>query len=98
MLRQYYAARSAAAANGLGPDANWALKERRDAIPSPHVHPMSTRILGVGILLAGVLVLSVALIMGLEFPKYVHTHLREDQCVLQDQHDKFRTWVSLQSL
>lgn len=55
---------------------------------------MSTRILGIGIVLAGVLVLAVGLIMGLEFPNYVHEQNKEKQCVVYAGHDKYQSWVS----
>ena len=41
----------------------------------PRTQDMSTRILGVGIFMVGVLVLFVGLIIGLEFPKHVYNKL-----------------------
>ena len=106
MLRQYQAAaRGAAAAaaghhhnHSLGPQnaGAWALKDGREALPGGQAArgPMSTRILAVGVMLVGALVLSVALIMGLEFPKYVRSQLRDDQCVVHARHPKYQSWVS----
>lgn len=57
-------------------------------------HSMSTKILGLGIFLTGMLILSIALIMGLEFPKYVYNKLVEEQCIINENHPKYREWVS----
>ncbi|XP_076442908.1 uncharacterized protein LOC143281562 [Babylonia areolata] len=104
MLRQYQTARDLGGSGGGGGGGGagvvggadggtgWALKDSRDVIPSGQVRPMSTKILAVGVVLVGVLVLSVALIMGLEFPKYVYSQFREDQCVVHGQHSKFSSW------
>lgn len=92
MLRQYQTGARGAAC--LSPSVRWALKGNGEAAASGHAWPMSTKILAVGVTLVGGLVLSVALIMGLEFPKHVRSHLRDDQCVVHERHPKFQSWVS----
>ena len=92
MLRQYQTGARGAAC--LSPSVRWALKGNEEAAARGHVWPMSTKILAVGVTLVGGLVLSVALIMGLEFPKHVRSHLRDDQCVVHERHPKFQSWVS----
>ncbi|KAL8601619.1 hypothetical protein ACOMHN_003885 [Nucella lapillus] len=100
MLRQYHTTRGVGGGGfgltgpggGGGVDSGWALKDSRDVTPSGQVQPMSSRILAVGVMLVGVLVLSVALIMGLEFPKYVFSQFREDQCVVHSRHQNFPSW------
>ncbi|XP_059163689.1 uncharacterized protein LOC131946779, partial [Physella acuta] len=54
---------------------------------------VSTHILGVGIVLVGVLILAVGLIMGLEFPKYVNDHNKENQCVVRPDQDSYDSWT-----
>ena len=55
---------------------------------------MSTHLLGLGIGIVGVLILSVALILGLEFPKFARNRLVEDQCVASSDHKSYYKWVS----
>lgn len=93
MLRQYQTA-ARGATTSLSPNVPWALKSSGDALATGHVWPMSSRILAIGVTLAGGLVLSVALIMGLEFPRHVRSQLRDDQCVVHERHPKFLSWVS----
>ncbi|KAK3092634.1 hypothetical protein FSP39_005204 [Pinctada imbricata] len=54
---------------------------------------MSTHILGVGILMVAVLILTIALIFGLEFPKFVRNRLIDDQCVVDSGHKFYTKWV-----
>lgn len=72
-------------------DPSWSRKDSDNKVPQ---QAMSTKILGLGLFLVGVLLLSVALIIGLEFPKYVRTKIIEDQCILNKDHSKFESWVS----
>ncbi|XP_071081026.1 uncharacterized protein [Haliotis cracherodii] len=70
-------------------DPSWSRKDSDNKVPQ---QAMSTKILGLGLFLVGVLLLSVALIIGLEFPKYVRTKIIEDQCILNKDHSKFESW------
>ncbi|XP_067681607.1 uncharacterized protein [Haliotis asinina] len=69
--------------------SSWSRKDSDTKVPQ---QAMSTKILGLGLFLVGVLLLSVALIIGLEFPKYVRTKIIEDQCILNKDHSKFESW------
>ena len=55
---------------------------------------MSKKILGVGIIITGLLVLAIALIMGLEFPKYIFRSTVDERCILGYDHPNYNTWVS----
>ena len=55
---------------------------------------MSVKILVLGIFFVGIFMLTIALIMGLEFPKYVRRKIVEDQCIINTNHPKYETWVS----
>lgn len=69
---------------------------QKDLPPKPK--PVSNKILGIGVILAGGVVLAVALIIGLEFPRHVREKVKDDQCIMDDQHLKYEEWVSLKSL
>ena len=56
---------------------------------------MSNKVLGTGIIATGLLILAIALIMGLEFPKYIFRENVEDLCILGYDHPKFQIWVSI---
>ncbi|XP_041351938.1 uncharacterized protein LOC121370637 [Gigantopelta aegis] len=53
---------------------------------------MSVKILVLGIFFIGIFMLTIALIMGLEFPKYVRRKIIEDQCIINANHPKYDTW------
>ncbi len=55
---------------------------------------MSKRVFGIGIIIAGLLVLSIALILGLRFPAYVNSKAVQTQCILEPDHHQYHTWVS----
>ncbi|GAB1597701.1 hypothetical protein Ahia01_000046800 [Argonauta hians] len=55
-------------------------------------HGTSSRILGIGIFLTGLLFLAVALIMGFEFPKLVYTGTLGRQCYFSDQSINYEHW------
>ncbi|KAL3874003.1 hypothetical protein ACJMK2_037074 [Sinanodonta woodiana] len=55
---------------------------------------ISAHILGIGIFMVGVMVLSVALILGLGFPRYVNERITDDQCILNKDHKFYYAWVS----
>ena len=54
---------------------------------------MSKRILGVGIILGGLIVLSVALIVGIGFPKFVFETNLKDVCIQDASHPRYKLWV-----
>ena len=56
---------------------------------------MSKRVFGIGIIISGLLVLSIALILGLRFPAYVYTKAVQTQCILESGHDQYEVWVSI---
>ena len=56
---------------------------------------MSNKVLGAGIIATGLLILAIALIMGLEFPKYIFRKNIEDLCILGYDHPKYKIWVSV---
>ena len=56
---------------------------------------MSKRVFGIGIIISGLLVLSIALILGLRFPAYVYTKAVQTQCILDFGHDQYEFWVSI---
>lgn len=55
---------------------------------------MSKRILGIGIIATGGLILAIALIIGLKFPSFVYQRNLEDVCILDKEHERYKTWVS----
>ena len=56
---------------------------------------MSRRVFGTGIVATGLLVLTIGLILGLEFPKFVYRKSIEDTCILDRTHPKYSIWVSV---
>jgi hypothetical protein len=58
---------------------------------------MPYRALGIGIVTTGFMVLTVALIMGLEFPKYVTRENRKALCLKPASVEAYKNWVSLGS-
>ena len=59
---------------------------------------MSKRVLGIGIIATGGLILAIALIIGLEFPSFIYQRNLEDVCILDKKHDRYKTWVSTEYL
>lgn len=57
--------------------------------------PMSSRILGIGVVCVSFLVLSIGLIVGLKFPGFVEERIKEDLCVVSERYDHFHEWVSV---
>lgn len=57
---------------------------------------MSKRVFGIGIIISGLLVLSIALILGLRFPAYVYDKAVQTQCILESDHNQYEIWVSNQ--
>ena len=55
---------------------------------------MSRRVFGAGIILTGVLILGAALIIGLQFPKFVYDTNLEHLCIINERHAGFDDWVS----
>ncbi|XP_014785503.1 uncharacterized protein LOC106880172 isoform X1 [Octopus bimaculoides] len=55
-------------------------------------HGTSSRILGIGIFITGLLFLAVALIMGFEFPKLIYTGITGRQCYFSDQSINYEQW------
>ena len=73
----------------------WSLKERpQDHSQQGRGQAVSTHILGLGVVLAGALVMAVGLIMGLEFPKYVRDRGKDEVCVVYSGSEGYDTWVS----
>jgi len=54
---------------------------------------MSRRILGVGIVLGGLIVLAIALIIGIGFPKFVYESNLKAVCVQDASHPRYKLWV-----
>ena len=54
---------------------------------------MSKRILGVGIIASGILVLSIALILGIKFPQFVQEKAMDDVCIVDKEHSLYNRWV-----
>lgn len=52
------------------------------------------RILGVGVAIGGLVLLAVALIMGLNIPKFVTTNNVHTVCILESDHKQFNNFVS----
>ena len=48
---------------------------------------------GLGIFMVGVVLLSIGLIIGLEFPVYVTDKIVKDQCILDKDHAFYDKWV-----
>ena len=57
-------------------------------------HKVSTKILGFGIFMIGVILLTIGLILGLQFPNYVSEKIRRDMCIFDRKHIFFDSWVS----
>ncbi|KAH9494822.1 hypothetical protein Btru_017900 [Bulinus truncatus] len=78
----------------------WSLKDRTETDYGSEARgrTVSTHILGLGIVLVGVLLLAVGLIMGLEFPKYVHEQYKESQCVVSPDQETFSSWNKMSQL
>lgn len=55
--------------------------------------PMSSRILGIGIIFVAFIVLSIGLIVGLKFPGFVEDRIKEDQCVVSEEYSHYNQWV-----
>ena len=58
-------------------------------------YAVSKRMCGVGIIICGMLLLAVALIMGLEFPKFVYQKNLKDVCILDTNHRLYEHWVGV---
>ena len=56
----------------------------------------SKRVFGIGIIAIGLLVLSVALILGFQFPIHVFEKTIDHLCILSSAHPEYKIWVSLQ--
>ena len=54
---------------------------------------MSKRILGVGIVLGGLIVLVIALIIGIGFPKFVFETNLKAVCIQDSSHPRYKFWV-----
>jgi len=54
---------------------------------------MSKRILGVGIILGGLIVLAIALIIGIGFPKFVYDTNLKSVCIQDASHPRYELWV-----
>ncbi|XP_063427499.1 uncharacterized protein LOC134711002 [Mytilus trossulus] len=54
--------------------------------------PMSSRILGIGIIFVAFIVLSIGLIVGLKFPGFVEDRIKEDQCVVSEEYSHYNQW------
>jgi len=54
---------------------------------------MSKRILGVGIILGGLIVLAIALIIGIGFPKFVYETNLKTVCIQDASHPHYQLWV-----
>jgi len=54
---------------------------------------MSKRILGVGIVLGGLIVLAIALIIGIGFPKFVYETNLKAVCIQDASHPRYNLWV-----
>lgn len=67
---------------------------RKEAEPRVKPKNASTKILGFGISMVGIVILSIALIMGLEFPSFVHDRVVHDICVAGQDHKFYTKWVS----
>jgi len=58
-----------------------------------HRQAMSKRILGVGIILGGLIVLAIALIIGIGFPKFVYDTNLKAVCIQDASHPRYKLWV-----
>lgn len=54
---------------------------------------MSKRILGVGIILGGLIILAIALIIGIGFPKFVYETNLKAVCIQDASHPRYKLWV-----
>jgi len=54
---------------------------------------MSKRILGVGIILGGLIVLTIALIIGIGFPEFVYETNLKAVCIQDASHPRYKLWV-----
>ncbi|CAC5386948.1 unnamed protein product [Mytilus coruscus] len=54
--------------------------------------PMSSRILGIGVIFVAFIVLSIGLIVGLKFPGFVEDRIKEDQCVVSEEYSHYNQW------
>ncbi|XP_076096804.1 uncharacterized protein LOC143067427 isoform X2 [Mytilus galloprovincialis] len=55
--------------------------------------PMSSRILGIGVIFVAFIVLSIGLIVGLKFPGFVEDRIKEDQCVVSEEYSHYNQWL-----
>ena len=49
---------------------------------------------GVGVFMVGVVLFTIGLIIGLEFPVYVTDKIERDQCLLDKDHPFYDKWVN----
>jgi len=56
---------------------------------------MSRRILGVGIVLGGLIVLAIGLIIGIGFPKFVYETNLKAVCIQDAAHPRYKLWVTM---
>lgn len=54
----------------------------------------SKRIMGIGIVITGGIILAISLIMGIEFPKFAYRKNVEFLCIYNDKHEFYNQWVS----
>lgn len=53
----------------------------------------SKQVFGIGIIAIGLLILSIAFIMGFQFPKYVFDKTIDYLCILSPTHPEYGVWV-----
>ena len=76
------------------PNRSFWIDAKESLEQSSKTTPMSSKILGIGVIFVAFLILSIGLIVGLKFPGFVEERIKEDCCVVSDRYDHYREWVS----